>query len=131
MGVSTDAILFFGLPFDSDKDETPFEGFEEFVEEALNIKRADYESYAVYSAALQEACGNCEWDYHCHCDYPQLYIYHKNSRSVAWRGDPRSFSAALPIAKPEWTTDIKNFLSRLKIDIDDTRIGWYLASVWM
>ena len=125
MGVSTDAILVYGVPVkeDSDTDE--------------RIKEYDYSTDEANSDLAELAHAFPEPEpvcivSHCHCDCPMYVIGVTESKLLAWRGSPRKFEVNTGDNHCDWDAAIRQFLKAHDIPDEDLNgaIGWWLFSNW-
>jgi hypothetical protein len=103
MGVSTDAILFYGwlIP----EDEQPWE-----------------------DEPPWDSKSPCGVGYHCSNDYPMYYIHHQDLHIVARRGYPESLGG-LPEITDEQVDQLYAFAKKLDWT-PDTPLSWHLVSMW-
>ncbi len=125
MGVSTDAILFYGYNLPS----------EEPLPEAADE----------YYDGMENGKGEVSIGRHCHSEYPVYYIYWTESEITAARGyaKPVSPVAIVDTAMADLggvaTSKIIEFAGKYGIQLPETgdedyerssAIGWWLASYW-
>jgi hypothetical protein len=140
MGVSTDAILFWGAHHEED-EEWPFEDYdpEEFLLEKLGLCspaeeydpespyiKKKYESFWANSRETLEDFG-VGFDTHCSGDYPIPYVYVSESRTLASRGYPASITSLE--VKPEWEAKLRRFYDLVGKPYPEN-VGWWLVSYW-
>ena len=130
MGVSTDAILFYGFLVDNENSEESncvvedYSDRERFEDSEINSDKNCIDR-------LQEKCKDSvvRIDYHC-CSAEKMYfVYHKDYYRKAWRGDPAIMSGDFF----DVTMEDKEELLRACKDIFDWNIeheilGWKLVS---
>lgn len=112
MGVSTDAILFYGIEFDEDELDTDENG--ELIE-------GDFLDY------LEEKLEGIDIEIGTHCSYsdPIYYLYTK--RYLACRGYPERIPRNIP-TKDKWDYRIKEACERLGMEY--IKPEWLLCSLW-
>lgn len=127
MGVSTDAILFYGFPLD-DEDKQFEDGYPwereykeicDFIAEKYGYKGDDNWGFA---DKLKVIIG-----YHCCEEEEMYYIAIEESIIKANRGFPKEISN-LNI-KPNWDKQLQEFYSKLKIKVDKSK--WWMVSNWV
>ena len=146
MGVSTDAILFWGFFLTEDEegedDEMPWldEEYEwdTFYAKQLGIEeptvpynRDDEEVVEIYHAywrSNREAAkaSGCDIAYHCSGDYPLYYVTVEESRIRASRGYPEEITDLC--AAPEWHDRLQRFCKVMDIPWQEPK--WWLVSLW-
>lgn len=158
MGVSTDAILFYGFTFtdgEPSEDDYPWaedyyeSGWEEYyTERVTGIKRPDIdwdsydtshpdkwpdrERYDDWQAIVKKAVDECPCDIDAHCsdDYPMLYVAIKSSVVRAWRGYPKEIEADMGVGLRDvaWNKEIHKFCEIMGIEYEIPK--WWLVSDW-
>jgi hypothetical protein len=145
MGVSTDAILFWGIvstdederwlrPSDEDEEgdvpdwEARYaaavgvpEPSEPYGEESKPL----YHDYWDRKRAAIEASG-CSMGTHCSGDYPMDYVTVVASKTRASRGCPQEIRS-LEVG-PDWEAKLRDFCAQLGIPWQEP--GWWLVSYW-
>jgi hypothetical protein len=145
MGVSTDAILFWGIVYAED-DEIP-ENIDdilsdiESVDEQIECPRP--EEYYSWSRMkndpeyaqlwddwrrrhdLWEQC-RCDIGWHYSSDYPMYYICVNASRTRARRGYPQEITTIT--VEVDWESKLKDYCVRLNLPWHDPK--WWLVSYW-
>lgn len=139
MGTNTDAILFYGIHADAD-------AWNEALGEDLDWKKkyvsvvhgrdeptvvCDMENVEIWKsywdfAAEKVKESYCEVDAHCSGDYQMPYVFVKESRVVANRGEPEQISSLSVPAY--WDYRIKEFCDVLGIPCEQPK--WWLVSNW-
>ena len=147
MGVSTDAILFYGFEIDEnfewpkgfvDEDEK-WPDLDEFLlfqddfpgypENATSTERGKYFEYRAKTLKRLKFDCPVEIDYHCSSDYPIWFIAAKGSIIRANRGWSQTFKPnvdLIPINSPDYRIELwcKNN------GIPFKELKWHLASCW-
>jgi hypothetical protein len=153
MGVSTDAILFYGIAFD-DGIEKPWEndeindGPEEFYAARMGVclpdvevdwKNTDntpeaYEAYKQYWDDKRDvnAASGVEIGYHCSSDYPMLYLAVSATHMCANRGYPKEVDTALVASDcditAKWDKQLRDFCEIMELEYEQPK--WWLVSNW-
>ncbi len=119
MGVSTNAIIFYGIDLDSEDPD-----IEDIVYDSEKGEYIDSEFVGI--------------DMHCSCSYPMYYVYIKESQIVASRGypvilDKKPIMPDLPrvyakIEWGEWNTLIEAFCKEHNLPYKEPQ--WLLCSMW-
>ena len=120
MGVSTDAILFYGFTF-YDQDAGAPEGFE-------HLEAADKDARMFHNWSTDSK--HVEIGTHCSNGSPMHFVCVKEPGWVARRGyavevDPEAVSA---MTRPLWDMQIKMFCEEHNIPFQQPK--WFLASYW-
>lgn len=133
MGVSTNAILFYGLLLPGgDDDEGDIDSavaiedwIDEWQEEYLKRKNLDWKNdYSIQSTMMEDCPVEIGW--HCSGDYPMHYLSPKDAGKSASRGYPEVVDSLE--VKPEWDGQIKEFCEVMGIRYSQPK--WYLVSYW-
>jgi hypothetical protein len=134
MGVSTDAILFYGLCWD---DEVELGEASDFETNHFDIDASDNweEVYRLRThRTLDYKDPNYEWSdkwpvaisHHCSGDYPMPYVAVQASEVRAWRGSPKEVTS---LRVPQiWDQQLREFCSIMKIEWQQPK--WWLVSYW-
>lgn len=110
MGVSTDALLFYGIAFDED------------------IPGEDNDAvYYTFQKAQGKDAG-FGYGYHCSDELPLLYICIENTHRCANRGYPIKILPKDLIVDPSWDSKLESWCSTLSLPY--TKPGWTMASYW-
>lgn len=144
MGISCDAILFFGFPFGEEDD--PILGGDEDGESwesklyALSGVKMPEESYDEKDAKLKERYHAawdaqravlkkevCEIDTHATGDYPMPFVCIKATKTTAYLGDPKKIETPKTDPK-EWIEALRTFCDKLGIEWQEP--AWYLVSYY-
>jgi len=155
MGVSTDAIIFYGIPGAEDGTEIeglyPYEGLTDEQESLMERLKNDCDStllelYGFMEKWRSDFKGNerdeyyerrkkvqdqilCDIGFHCSDSYSMPYIYYKGAGAYASRGYTVDISGMiLTMPNPEWDIEIKSFCEKIKVNY--TQPKWYLVSWW-
>lgn len=105
MGVSTDAVMFYGYAW-KDEDEGHFPSYEE----------------------EDDSIEGVSWGRHCCIEAPMAFLSISKSQVTAWRGSPRAITdMSTPIG---WRDQLDRELERLGIDppSGENQPGWWIAS---
>jgi hypothetical protein len=146
MGVSTNAILFWGIelgeenPLEEDPDagaddtdaaamyalkkeglKEPEEEFSHEDEKILNL----YKDYWDKRNKIHDAAG-CEHDIHCSCDYPMHYAAVTESVTTARRGSPEEITSL--VEGHDWREKLRDYCETLGIPWQEPK--WWLVSLW-
>lgn len=137
MGISSDAMLFYGFSADDegDWDSLADKDWEELYAEKKGITPPTVEyseatrvEWRAYQAKVREARANepCEIACHCSdgCSIP--YVYIKDTHVTASRGDPQEVKTLE--TDPAWRDQLKAFCDLMGIPWQEPK--WYIAS-WM
>lgn len=115
MGVSTNAMLYYGIPFEEDDERLEYDENSE-EEEQHELAQALYESTDLGGVTIET---------HCSYDFP-MYIASIDSH-VAYRGEPvRIKTLTTPSAHER--AKLQAFAKKYKLDY--SKAGWYLCSMW-
>jgi hypothetical protein len=139
MGVSSDAILFYGF---SAEDEGTWEELEDTDWEEEFARRKGINPPAVaYSDATQaewreywdksrkaRADEPCEIDRHCSDGHPIPYVCIRGTHVTANRGSPQAVTPEFLTVDPRWNDQLKSFCDLMGIPWEEPK--WYIAS-WM
>lgn len=118
MGVSTDAILFYGIDFEERDNFT--ERLKSVLEEHDN-----YEEWA--NDRLEEVGSPVRVGTHCSHEHEMVYLFH--TKFTAWRGSSTKLSQSQIEPDGHWRLAIEHALEVL--EMETTRpIGWHLVSWW-
>ncbi len=153
MGISSDAILFYGFSYDEEIDLADLIEDEDFQDDEWDdyyCKKhnliepewpKDYESRAIKALTPEESAERKVWRekkeeilsqcgagirFHCHGDYPIPYIYAKDSRVAAGRGDVVDISVEKLTIQKDWDSKIEKFCKVM--GIEKKPCGWKLVS---
>lgn len=153
MGISSDAILFYGFSYEEEinlGDIVQDEDFEDQEWDDYYCKKQglikpewpkDYDSRAIKALTPEESKNRDEWrtrkqeilskagvaiGFHCHGDYPIPYIYVENSQITAYRGDVKDVSVEQLIIQKDWSDKIDEFCKVM--GIEKKPCGWKLVS---
>lgn len=102
MGVSTDAILFYGYCWDEEPD-------------------FDLDYWYDFEGPVQRST-------HCSAEHPIPYVTVAESRITASRGSPEEVKSLA--VKPEWKEQLDAFLKELSIKPPQPEPRWWLVSDW-
>lgn len=159
MGVSTNAILFYGYVWDEEK--TLFSGDDEWSDSILekrHIKdpwkkfpkeyeqleyqaqreasdawvqkhRNEIDSYNDSKKKVEEEFG-VDIGYHCSDSCSMPYVYIKESEILARRGYPKIVTTSNLIVKPSWNDSLKTFIKEINIEVPHEDARWNLVSYW-
>jgi hypothetical protein len=126
MGVSTDAILFYGLTIDDDS---------ELHEQILSDRDGGEDGDPVPGTLawlwyMGDEVEGCTIAAHCSREYPLFYIAVEASRIVAWRGRPMDVTSYIESleAGPDWDAMLKAFCARFGVPWEEPK--WWLVSYW-
>lgn len=140
MGVSTDALLAFGVDLGDEYPESLLneddEGdFESWVLDHVGLARPTVSDYGhpdwvAYFAKRNEILETFPVDLELHCsyDYPMYILCVRGTRKRASRGSPESLDASALTVTPEQVAAFKAFCE--EHDIDAGEPGWLLFSMW-
>jgi hypothetical protein len=108
MGMSTDAILFYGYVWEEEQyDEEPI-----IPEEALDLYGSDEPVLA---------------GFHCSSDYGMPYVYVQASHTRASRGYPKTVKSLRE--REDWDAQLTAFVERFDISLTEAQgPDWYLVS---
>lgn len=117
MGLSTDAILFYGFSLEED-EQYEYEG--EFDER-------DHDCYLgrLCDEMWNKPIHGCVLGTHCSCEYPIYYVAIQGTQTVAWRGYPKELGQSL-VAEVGWKAKIKKFCKETGIKYRKPQ--WILVS---
>lgn len=113
MGISTDALLLYGVPLDEDTELT-------YDEDA-----GDPANGPAYMAYMGEAEDGISIIVHCSEECPMYFVIIEDTLTRAWRGYPKAVSTSP--SKPDWAKRLKAFCKTHKLL--HGKPDWYLASV--
>lgn len=135
MGVSTDAILFYGIDFEEGQTVGP-----EDMEDGVDWERTyatlsglppvpygaiHYPKYLDKKRALVKAAG-VALDSHCHSDLPIYFVYLVGAYFCNRRGDCTPVHLNLPCPKEEADAKLKAFCEKMSLPYKEPR--WLLVS---
>jgi hypothetical protein len=122
MGVSSNAILFYGICID---DHT--ELHERIVEESTAGDEGEpTEGTLAWLWHLGDPDLRCVVDAHCSGEYPMFFIAAQGSVVTAWRGKPKSIEALT--VDPDWRSNLAAFCEKYGVPWEEP--GWWLVSYW-
>lgn len=119
MGVSTDAILAYGIPIPTESIPGNMTALQ--WQEAREVWDDDEITARGYDIV-----------YHCSGDYPMHFLAVPGTKVIASRGYPEKIKAQDVSPLPSVTTDIYVRWQRAMYDlkIDRSEAGWYIFSMW-
>lgn len=141
MGVSTNAILFYGIALDEDAELNPKledcnGDFEELYAAEKGVKEPDsdytnetadaYHKYWDEKRRVNQESG-CEVGRHCSSEYPMQFVCVTAGKYVAHRGDVMDIPDQL-IARPGWDYVLEEYCKILGIPY--SKPSWHLVSFW-
>jgi hypothetical protein len=151
MGVSTDAILFFGVVLPDSESEDfvpdpweggPHDGWEEALAATQGVlpptvpfsdeTRAEYKAYWERKSTVVGAFG-CTVGIHCSDDYPMQYVALKHREITANRGYAQAIDPANLAVLDRDREKVELFLETIGYTREQFarwRIGWWLVSYW-
>jgi hypothetical protein len=115
MGVSTDAMLMYGVPLHEDEDLT-------YDEDAADAPTSG-PGHMNYMGHSEDGCEIVE---HCSGECPQYFVIVQGTLTRAWRGHPKE--VVTREAESDWDDRLKNFCK--KHNLSHRKPGWYIASMW-
>ncbi len=115
MGVSTDAMLMYGVPLHEDEDLT-------YDEDDPSAKT----SGPAYMRFMGNSEDGCEIVTHCSDEAPMYFVVIEGTLVRAWRGYPKEVETTSP--KSDWDERLKRFCK--KHNLSHRKPGWYIASMW-
>jgi hypothetical protein len=132
MGVSTNAILFYGFLIEEDSDNQEVITMEDgggtdrdnFWARKFNLPENDWETIYEHQGEYPVRIGT-----HCSGDYPMYYIAIRASEIVANRGYPEELKAEDLVKKLEWDNQLREFCKIYGLTPPE-KFGWCLASYW-
>lgn len=154
MGVSTDAILFYGYAWDEetntpwtigkdDEDEDSSSDDEEDWEERYVRLKAglikpdtgdkyDEKTYRAYLDKKMEIVKDCQCEVgsHCHSEAPMPYVCIKSTYICNSRGDMTRLNPEQFEIDPSWDAELKKFCKLMGIAPPAEGPGWYMVSYW-
>ena len=117
MGVSTDAILVYGIPLA--EDSVP-----EFDED--EGRKEEGPAWISWS-------GNSEGDiglvHHCSDSCTMYVLSIASTERTAWRGHPQEIKPAELVSDPLWAGKLVAYAEKWKLQLDGAP-GWWLVSWW-
>ena len=156
MGVSTDAVIFYGILLDKDDCECQFNDNEGDYEEDYAKKKGWVENdgglydekgeYALDKdspegkkaekiwdknrAELSKITEDCDVEIGMHCsgDYPMHYVGIKESETFARRGYPVQIDATNLSIETDWVDKLKDYCKTMGIKYK--KPSWHLVSWW-
>lgn len=144
MGVSTDAILFYGIPLEEDTpayltrgklsiSDDHYEINEDWKHlkrppepESDDIHNAEWDVWREQIRDCEESIQHVEIGIHCSLDYPMYYLHGR--QFMAYRGDVDEIDPAKLITTPEEDAVIREFCEQYGIPYKQPK--WYLVSCW-
>jgi len=142
MGVSTDAILFFGIDLGENNefpwiDEEDGADVESFIAAKLGVSRPDceYEGneklFSDYWNKRREVMRNlgCDVGWHCSGSYPMCFVCLEKFNFSACRGYPQIIDpAVMQTVSAEDIQKLKDFCELIEVEWQEPK--WQLASYW-
>lgn len=128
MGVSTDAILVYGIPLD-DGVEFPFDDTEDTYYDHKNkpTKLSDpnaLEGMVCWGDVIE----GLTVETHCSCDYPMYILTVASSRIRAARGNPEAVDPNGMGSMDAFDDSLRAFAKQHNLPHGEP--GWYLCSMW-
>lgn len=121
MGISTDAILAYGIQLDL--VEEPFPGE---PEEESDEFESDHEA-PWWLRYWGKTTGAIQIVTHCHCDYPEFIVAAAGTVTEAYRGTPRRIAS---FEAPEHAdAEIMAYCEKYELPTKGEP-GWFLCSYW-
>ncbi len=124
MGISTDAILFYGVSFEEVDLGSDDLDMETFYLKNLGIERKDDEDYNLWNKRKDEALDGIIFGQHCSYDYPIYYIATKEFS--ASRGYEVDINLDSLVIDPQWNEKIEKVCKVL--GLEQKKSDWKLAS---
>lgn len=131
MGVSTDAILVFGIPV-GEEDEHPefmgnFDDFDDYLDSLSGLPQYGEPGYS--SKARQEFHDKCPADlvWHCSYEYPMYILAVRGTEIRAYRGDEVEITPEKLVVPETKLAEFRAWIAERGIQ-DEPR--WYLCSMW-
>ena len=154
MGVSTNAVIFYGILIDEDGCECQFNDVEDINEHyakkigwvsddgglftdgnyTLFDNQADEKKarkiWEKNRDELHKITGDCDVElaYHCSGEYPMHYVGVKESETFARRGYPVQLDEETLNIEPDWADKLKDYCKIM--DIEYKEPSWHLVSYW-
>jgi hypothetical protein len=142
MGVSTDAILFYGFPFGDEGEEFPWHkdqydnDWVQYYAEKIGIpipteeyseetKKIFSEFWNKRNKAVEEC--ECEIGIYCSYDYPMLYAAIQRFTVTTWRGDCNEVNTNRPVW-PKEIDKLRDFCKLMGIEFQEPK--WYMVRLW-
>lgn len=119
MGMSTDALLFYGVPLDGegvDVDRVK-------VYEALGVTPPDEETFDPFEELVGDPPKGCEWVITCSYDYPTTYLAASATLHQTHRGGDKLLGEW-----PEVSDREKSYIDAIAVATGQ-KAGYYLASL--
>ena len=154
MGVSTNAILFYGYTWNDECDllgedcgdmewqdvvakkrgvPDPWSAFYEqrTIETSKWVAehRAELDALCAVKKSIKEEFGCDIWS-HCSNDFSIPYVSINAARKVAYRGFPQEIFATDLTVNPSWGAQLDRFMAELGIEKPHDKPGWFLVSYW-
>lgn len=160
MGVSTDAILFYGYCWDEEwyGEEPAWAGdwetayaaargviaptatYPERVGSDGHLRPTDYsaeeqaiiDQYSAYWKAQREVvtASSALVGEHCSNECRMTFVAIRASVTKAHRGDPRQILSLDIDSAWRWQSQLEEFCDLLQIDVSGKKLGWWMASWW-
>lgn len=144
MGVSTDAILYYGFApnWGDDGDPPPWEvaGFDDFDDWVAHAARIEEPTYPIppgtagnYFAQVEAAVAatGLEVVLHCSDDCTQHGLALRSTVVRAARGYPEEINMAAMTALPDASSTFEKFAALMGLDLDTLgTCSWWLVSYW-
>lgn len=119
MGVSTDAVHFYGVPIDADSEA------HEIVHDWLNSDEIDGEPKDWFK---QRGINGVTVGYHCSDNYVMYYLAIAESEVTAYRGSPMRVGVDMGSTRG-WDVRLRHALQAIGITVDKP-FDWWIASWW-
>ena len=124
MGVSTDAMLYYGMDIICEEEDEPLiTRPDDFPEEEWNEDLGWHIERYLTTKGIAVQVG-----VHCSYDYPTHYIH--VYELTASRGYPVSVVPASLTISESQQAELTKALDILKVPMNQRKVGWYLASLW-
>lgn len=146
MGISTNAVLFFGFTFAEGDDclgnflgdwEMEYAGKKglaapdfDFPEDGDPDRDAKKKLWREYWDAVNELIGasGCKMDAHCSSEYPMWYVCVGISEKTASRGNPLELALEDLVVGDDWVIMLRDFCDKVGIEWEEPK--WWMASDW-
>ena len=133
MGVSTDAIICFGIECgDPDEQEEPafldgFEDFDDYLDSLSDLPQWGEEGHSFEEQrAAREKCP-ADMVMHCSYEYPMYILTVRGTETKASRGYPAELDAAFPEVSEDKIQAFKEWAAERGIEGEPK---WLLCSMW-
>lgn len=142
MGISTNAVLFYGYCWSKEQyatgypyDDNPNEDWEDRYARLKGLARpatGPYQDFSAFYAAKRDLLKEAGCMISAHCSNSCLipYVAITKSVKVASRGNPVKLNGIILGYETGWDTRLGDFCTIMQINLDGMTPDWFLVSYW-